>query len=207
MQNEMEYFPYLMNNFEKIAETDSLCNKSIKNTEKIEKFVREIIKYINKSILTNKLQQKEIVLELATVNFKTDFIEYYLNDSNSEPRILEKYIQSQPPILSHDEEVSQYGFTRLVKSTYIGKIKSEFSTLPFWDDLLKETLSCFRTTFNKDNRIKHNFFVSFGSLPERNIECCLFVATEYLTEWFVDFSPSPINLLPVVFIYGKVSLW
>ena len=102
--------------------------------------------------------------------------------------------------------IVKYSITRLDKSTCIGKIKPEFATLFFWNDLLKETLSCFQTTFNEENINKHNYFASFGSLPERKIECCLFVATEYLTEWFTDFLASPINLLPVVFIYDRVSL-
>ena len=203
------YFASLMSYFKEITETDSLCLSKKVNFEKIKKFVRELIKYINKSILTNILQENpnDLLLGLVKAIFKSEFIEYYLNDSNSKPKILEKYIQSKPPVLSHGEEIRKYGCTQLYKSICIGKIKPEFTSLLLWNELLKETLSCFQAIFSKKNANKHNFFASFGSLPERNIECCLFVATGYLTEWFTDFLPSPINLLPVVFIYDKVSLF
>ena len=72
--------------------------------------------------------------------------------------------------------------------------------------MLKETLAGFQQILIDNNiNIKYNYIISFGSIPNKNIECSIFVATEYLSEWFKSVMPSSINMFPIVYVNDKVD--
>lgn len=98
---------------------------------------------------------------------KSDFIKYYLdeNSSNSEPGILEKYVQAKPRHLTYEQEVEQYSTYRPNEGFFIDRIKPEFKAIAIWEELLNETLTCFQETYNIRN--KRNFIATFVWLTTR----------------------------------------
>ena len=200
------YATFLIDYFDNISKTDSECSKILTNESKIKCFVNSLINYINKSRISEIIQSQIFdVLNFIASMFKLDFIEYYLDDSNTELKLLEKYIQDEPRNLSYEEENQKYSCSRLNTCCAIRKIKKELTDLPIWKDLAKNTLILFQQILDENKvNIKYNYVATFGCIPEKKIECCLVIATEYVSQWFDEFSPMPINLLPIVFVYDKV---
>jgi hypothetical protein len=192
----------LKDHFENIIQNDlNNCSNALVKTQKIENFIVQMLKYISDSNVSKNMENNRTdMLYLLAKNFEKDFFDYYLDDKTL--NLVGKYTQ-QIQVMSHKEELEKYDAYRTL-SIFINRIKAEFTSSQIWEKLVRETLDCFLHLRSETN-IQFNYLASFGSIPSKNIEFCLFVSTEYLSEW--SSFPSSINYIPIVFIYDRVRFF